>query len=80
MLDLLPNLPRRALLIETLTDIAGGGHSLPEVAFSRLVRCAGLPPPTRQAILRRPDGRYYLDAEWRPQRVAAEIDGLAHLE
>jgi hypothetical protein len=80
MLGLLRNLPQRALLTQTLTDIAGGAQSLPEVAFGRLVRRAGLPPPTRQAVLRRANGRYYLDAEWKPQRVVAEIDGLAHLE
>ncbi len=80
MLDRLPNLPHRTLLRQTLSDITGGAQSLPEVAFGRLVRRAGLPPPSRQAVLRRGDGRYYLDARWDRERVAAEIDGLAHLE
>jgi hypothetical protein len=80
VLGLLANLPQRTLLAQTLGDIAGGAQSLPEVSFGRLLRHAGLPPPTRQAVLRRGDGRYYLDAEWQPQRVAAEIDGLSHLE
>lgn len=80
MVDRLPNLPQRRLIRQTLSDITGGAQSLPEVAFGQLVRRAGLPPPSRQAVLRRGDGRYYLDARWDRQRVAAEIDGLAHLE
>lgn len=72
-------IPRRRLIVETLDDIEGGAYSVPEIEFLRGVRAAGLPEPTRQRILRRPDGRYYLDASWDEFRVAAEIDGAHHL-
>jgi very-short-patch-repair endonuclease len=42
-----------------------------EDAFLRLVRRAGLPKPATQVLL---EG-FKLDAVWRPQRVAVELDG-----
>jgi len=71
---------RRALIVETLDDIEGGSQSLPEVEFVRLVRRYRLPTPTRQRILRRANGRYYLDADWDEYGVSAEIDGIHHEE
>ena len=46
----------------------------------RLVRDAGLPPPTRQAVRQRPDGRYYLDAAWDGYGLVVEVDGSHHRE
>ncbi len=80
MLDLLPRLRKRALLTETITDVAGGAHSVPEREFLRIVRNAHLPQPDRQALLQRPNGRYYLDARWHRYATAAEIDGSGHFE
>lgn len=74
------NLPRRGLILETLADIEGGSHSLPELEWLRGLRRAGLPSPTRQAVVRGPHGRYYLDAEFAPYGVAVEINGAQHLE
>ena len=69
---------RHALIVEALGDADGGVHSVPEHDFSRLVRRRNLPQPARQQLLRRSDGRYYLDAEWEAYRVAAEIQGSHH--
>ena len=75
-----PTLPRRALVLETISDVEGGSQSLPEIEFLRGLRRAGLPTPTRQRVVRRRDGRYYLDAEFDPYRVTVEVNGAQHLE
>lgn len=69
---------REVLLRVTLDDVEGGANSLPELRFIRLCRAAGLPPPTRQVVRRRTDGRYYLDAAWEEFGLVAEIDGAHH--
>jgi very-short-patch-repair endonuclease len=68
----------RALLVETLQDISGGIHSVPERDFALIVKRRGLPLPTRQAIRRRPSGLYYLDVLWLPFGLAVEVDGGHH--
>lgn len=68
----------RAELAQTLGEAAGGIHSLPERDFSAIVRRWRLPEPSRQAVLRRPDGRYYLDALWLRYLLTAEVDGVQH--
>lgn len=67
-------------MLETIDDVEGGSHSLPELTFVRIVRGARLPMPQRQVVVRRRDGRWYLDVEWTEWHVAGEIDGAAHLE
>ena len=47
----------RALIIESILDAWGGIQSLPERDFDQLRASRGLPRPTRQAIMRRRDGR-----------------------
>ena len=74
------NLPRRALILETLDDVEGGSQSLPELDYLRGLRRFGLPEPTRQRVVRRPDGRYVLDAEFDPWAVTVEINGIHHLD
>jgi hypothetical protein len=44
------------------------------------VRRTGLPLPTRQRIVRRAAGRYYLDCEFDPFEVTVEINGVQHIE
>lgn len=73
-------LTRRALIIETIGDVAGGSQSLPELEYLRGVRRTGLPLPTRQRIVRRAAGRYYLDCEFDPFEVTVEINGVQHIE
>jgi very-short-patch-repair endonuclease len=68
----------RALILETLADIEGGIHSVPEHDFDRIVGRRGLPTPTRQVVRRRPNGRYYLDVLWETFGLAVEIDGSHH--
>jgi very-short-patch-repair endonuclease len=69
----------RALIIESILDAAGGVQSLPERDADLIRRRCGLPAPNRQAPVRRPDGRYYLDMEWSAYGVAVEIHGIPHL-
>jgi very-short-patch-repair endonuclease len=74
------NLPRRRLILETLGDLEGGAQSLPEQDFLRSLRRAGLPLPSRQRAVRRPDGRYVLDCDYDEWMVTVEINGAHHLD
>ncbi|KXK59588.1 hypothetical protein AWW66_23500 [Micromonospora rosaria] len=81
VLDRLPRVNRRRLILEIATDAAGGAHSLAELDFLGLVRRAGLPEPTRQWVRRDSAGRRrYLDAYFEQWRVHVEIDGGQHLD
>ncbi|GIJ23435.1 endonuclease domain-containing protein [Micromonospora lutea] len=81
VLDRLPRARRRSLIRSTAADAAGGAHSLPELEFLALVRRAGLPEPTRQAVRRDAAGRRrYLDALFEEWQVLVEIDGGQHLD
>lgn len=71
---------RHALIAETIDDADGGIASVPEHEFAVIVRTFGLPEPTRQRILERPDGRCYLDADWAEFHLAVEVDGRGHLD
>lgn len=66
------------LIRESILDADGGIHSVPEHDFTRIVVRWRLPRPTRQAVVRRRNGRYYLDARFDPWGVAAEVDGARH--
>jgi hypothetical protein len=69
----------RALIAESISDADGGIESLPEHEFALLIRRLRLPEPTRQRVLRRPDGRCFLDADWEKYGVRAEIHGIPHM-
>lgn len=71
---------RRPMLTAVIGDLADGVQALSELDFARLCRRAGLPEPSRQRVVRRPGGRAVLDVEWDLWKVAAEIDGLQHME
>jgi very-short-patch-repair endonuclease len=71
---------RHALISETLDDADGGIQSVPEADFDRIRRRHGLPEPVRQRVIRRTDGRYYLDADWDEYALSAEVDGIPHLD
>ena len=75
-----PTLPRRALILETVADVAGGSHSLPELEYLDGLRRTGLPMPVRQKVVRRQGGRYYLDADFEDYGVTVEINGAQHFE
>jgi hypothetical protein len=70
---------RRALIVESILDAAGGIQSLPERDFGHMIARLHLPRPTRQRPVRARDGRYYLDADWTDLGVAAEVHGIPHL-
>lgn len=71
---------RHALIVESIEDAAGGIQSLPEREFEEICRAFGLPKPSRQVILRRPDGRYFLDIDFDEYKLSAEIDGRPHMD
>lgn len=71
---------RHALITETIRDASGGITSVPEQEFDAIRRQRGLPAPTRQRAIRRSNGRYYLDVDWDAYALAAEIDGMPHME
>lgn len=73
-------LPRRRLIRETVLDAAGGAHSLPELDYARALRRCGLPQPTRQRVVRRPNGVWYLDNDFELLRVTVEVNGMQHYE
>lgn len=70
--------PRRRLVAAVVADLAGGVRSLGEHEFAQLCRARGLPEPTRQALRRGKNGRYYLDVCWDEWGVVVEIDGIHH--
>ncbi|NDL57087.1 hypothetical protein [Phytoactinopolyspora mesophila] len=70
----------RTLIRQSIDDAEGGIASIPEHDFERIRRMFGLPEPQRQAIVMRSDGRYYLDADWHPFGVSAEVHGSQHME
>lgn len=73
------NCRHRGLVVESCLDAKGGIQSLPERDFDTIRRDLGLPKPDRQAIVKRADGKYYLDVYWRQWDLACEVHGLPHM-
>jgi hypothetical protein len=73
-----PTLPHRALIRESITDAIGGIESVPEHEFDAIRRAWRLPEPSRQTIVERRDGRYFLDTEWLKYRARCEVHGAPH--
>ncbi|GAA5112717.1 hypothetical protein GCM10023339_16150 [Alloalcanivorax gelatiniphagus] len=69
---------RRMLVTAVISDLLGEVRSLGEHEFARECRRRGFPEPTRQAVRRSPEGRWYLDVCWEDWGVAVEIDGIQH--
>lgn len=70
----------RQLIVESILDADGGIESLPEREFVLQVRRLRLPEPSRQRVLQRRDGRYYLDNDWPDWGIRVEIHGIPHSE
>lgn len=70
----------RQILLESVRDAAGGIESLPEWEFETIRRRLRLPEPSRQRVMLRLDGRYYLDVDWPDFGIQVEIHGIPHLE
>ncbi len=70
----------RRIIAESISDADGGVDSLPEGDFDEICRRARFPAPSRQVVLPRQDGRYYLDREWAGLGVRAEVHGIPHSE
>lgn len=69
----------RALIMESVLDATGGIQSLPERDYGLLCRRNHMPLPTRQRVLQREDGHYFLDLDWEQYGTACEIHGIPHL-
>ncbi|WP_327042467.1 endonuclease domain-containing protein [Micromonospora ureilytica] len=81
VVERLPRVRRRQLVLAAAADAAGGAHSVAELDFLRLIRRAGLPEPARQKIRYDSTGRRrYLDAYFEHWRVHVEIDGGQHVD
>jgi very-short-patch-repair endonuclease len=76
----LPRLRRRALVRAVLDDVEQGAHAGSELDFLALLRRNRLPLPDELQLRPRTRDVRYLDAVWKRQRVAAEIDGAHHME
>jgi len=69
----------RALIVESVLDASGGIQSLPERDFDEIRRRRGFPIPTRQRMMKRANGRAYLDVAWDEFDAACEIHGIPHM-
>lgn len=69
---------RRRLVHDTILDLLDGARSLGELDVVRELRRRNLPIPTRQAVRKGRDGRYYLDLYWEEFALVLEIDGIHH--
>lgn len=73
-------LPKRRLILETVGDVQGGAHSLPELEYSHALRRTGLPQPVKQSKIRRHNGTWYLDNDFEEWQVTVEVNGIQHRE
>jgi hypothetical protein len=81
VVEALPRIRRRAMILETTNDIEGGAEALSEINFVKLCRRFGLPRPDLQEKRRDASGRTrYLDAYWREWRLHVEVDGAHHMD
>lgn len=82
--DLLRPLRRAKPFKRTLSDVAGGSHSLAEIAVRRMCRRFGMPLPHRQRQRVDTAGRpRWTDCEWDLPDGAVlvlEVDGAFHME
>ena len=70
--------PAKALASPDDRRPARGAESLGEPDFGVLFRRYGFPEPDRQSVRLLPNGRVYLDAEWKKYGAVVEIDGAHH--
>jgi hypothetical protein len=81
VLDRMPTVRRRRLILATVRDCAGGSHSIGELNLVGLCRRGRLPLPTRQLCHRDATGRVrYLDACFDDWHLVVEIDGAHHAD
>lgn len=74
-----PGRNRRKFIHVVAHDVADGAHSLGELDFVAACRKRGLPEPSRQRVVKLPNGKAYLDVAWEEARLAVELDGTGHV-
>lgn len=72
--------PRKDVLSQLVPLVADGAQALSEIDFARLGADRGWPQPDRQAVMRTPRGRIYLDVRFRAYRTICEVNGIQHYE
>jgi hypothetical protein len=81
LLTEMPELTRRSLVREVLSDVELGATAVSERRFVEMCRRWGLPLPDQMQLRLRSGGRtYYLDARYARQRITIEVDGAHHRE
>ncbi|HEV2372840.1 MAG TPA: DUF559 domain-containing protein [Streptosporangiaceae bacterium] len=76
-----PSIRRHALIAATLGNISEGAQALSELDFTLLLRRHRIPEPDRQVMRLDSMGRRrWLNTYWDQARLAAEIDGMWHME
>lgn len=78
VLEEMPTLHRRGLLLTVLDDVELGAHAGSELQYLRFCRQHGLPRPDELQVRVRVGKVHYLDARYRRQRVTVELDGAHH--
>lgn len=72
--------PRKDVLSQLVPLVVDGAQALSEIDFARLGAARGWPTPDRQAVVRTPRGRIYLDVRFRDYRTICEVNGIQHYE
>jgi hypothetical protein len=68
-----------ALLRQVLDEVEAGATSAPEAEAAKILRAAGVPPFEQNAVIRLPNGRYFIaDLLWRALRAILEIDSVEY--
>ncbi len=76
----MPQVRRRALIMQTVEDARDGSETVTELDLVGLCRASGLPIPSRQMFRKDSSGRTrYLDACFDEWGVRIEVDGAHHM-
>lgn len=75
-----PRSRRDDVLDRLVPLVADGAQALSEIDFAELGKARGWPEPDRQAVVRTPRGRIYLDVRFTRYATVVELNGVQHYE